>query len=79
VHTGIIEKQLKYLQYVTYNVAQNYPKSNNLLFSRTSSSVEALYLGYICEAGSEMTGKWTVRWCVKYTGGKKNTKLSLKN
>jgi len=27
------------------------------IFSRTSSSVEVRYLGYLCEAGSEMTGK----------------------
>jgi hypothetical protein len=50
VLTRIVEKQL-------YGLAHNYPKSKNLLFSRTSSSVEVRYLGYLCEAGSEMTGK----------------------
>jgi hypothetical protein len=33
----------------------------------TSSSVEARYLWYVCEVGSEMSGKWTILWCVKYT------------
>jgi hypothetical protein len=51
---------------------------NNPLFSRTSSSVEVRYLGYLCEAGREVTGKWAIRWFVKYTEQKWIQKHPLK-
>jgi hypothetical protein len=57
VHTRIVEKQLKYLRYITVQSCSQLPQKQQPLFSRTSSSAAVRYLGYLCEAGSEVTGK----------------------
>jgi hypothetical protein len=56
VHTRIVEKQLKCLRYTTVQSCSQLPQEQQTIIFK-SSSVEVRYLGYFCEAGSEMTGK----------------------
>jgi len=61
VHTRIVEKQLKYLRYIAVQSCSQWPKKQqHLIFKDKHQCWRTVFgiLNFLCEAGSEITGKW---------------------